>query len=42
MDYLCVQPNTLPYGAKFLRGEILTNGHVENFDEFHNASAHIY
>jgi len=32
---------------KILTGEILTNGHVENFDEnffdeFHNVNAHIY
>jgi len=33
--------------AQNLTGKILTNGHVENFDEkkfdeFHNASAYIY
>jgi len=37
----------LPYGAKFWRGKILTNEHVENFDEknfdeFHNVNTHIY
>jgi len=37
----------IPYGTKFWWGKILTNGHVENFDEnffdeFHNVNAHIY
>jgi len=36
----------LAYGAKFWRGKILTNRHLENFDEkkfdkFYNINAHI-
>ena len=43
-NFTCI---IIPYGANFWWGKILTNGHLENFDEknfeeFHNANAHIY
>jgi len=39
--------NTYTVWRKILTGEIVTNGHMENFDEkiideFHNVNAHIY
>jgi len=43
MFYLILK---VPYGAKFWRGKILTNGYLEKidkyFDEFHKINTHIY